>query len=334
MKNFLVKGLLFLILFAILSVFIGNLLPRRTYWGNDEYNSKIEVYKQYHRNSLNTVFFGSSRILTGVIPSLFDSVVNNTLQKRAVSFNLASAGTWFSETCFLYDEFLKDPQLYSNVDLVLLEFQNVMSIRWDRISTDKVIYYQNANNLKFIADYITHEDDPIAKKSIKTTHYLGSYGFAYLENLLHVGKSDLLFSSNREKPQIENRGYKKLEFNPNLVSEAEIKSYSENSQKYLGVNSETFNQSFNQRLIKMIHDSKEKGIKLIFILPPVKLTQGMIAVFNSIPEGNKIEVCDSRKYPQLYLKENWSDETHFNYKGARTFTGYVAEKILPLIPPR
>ena len=330
MRQFIKRCFLFFIVFLCISLIIRTLLPKNFYWGNDEYANKIHAYKKENTKKYNTVFFGSSRILTGLDPAIFDSLINLNSGKKVNSFNLASPGTWFNETYYLYDKFLDDPGLHANIDLVLMEFQNVMSIAWEKISTDKVIYYQNAGNLKFIANYSLHENDGMAKKTFKSLHYMSSYSIAYIENLLNVGKSDLLFPSAKKKDTIENRGYKKLRYNAHLVSEAEIKKYIENTDNYLHIEQHGFNRSYHYKIMEMISRSKEKGIKLIFILPPVHLTNSMMGVYKSIPDSNKIEICDSKKYSELYQLHHWSDQTHFNNIGAEIFTRYVVNKIIPL----
>lgn len=63
------------------------------------------------------------------------------------------------------------------------------------------------------------------------------------------------------------------------------------------------------------------------MLPPVRLTEGMMAVYNRLPAENKIDVCDPAQYPELYNKENWIDPVHLNVNGSRYLTEVVAEKL-------
>jgi hypothetical protein len=72
--------------------------------------------------------------------------------------------------------------------------------------------------------------------------------------------------------------------------------------------------------------ASKKGIELIWILPPVAVTEEMMAVFNSIPDTRKMNFNDVDRYPLLFQKKYWYDKTHFNEKGARLFSAIVAEE--------
>jgi hypothetical protein len=51
----------------------------------------------------------------------------------------------------------------------------------------------------------------------------------------------------------------------------------------------------------------------------------MMAVFNAIPNENKIEVHDPEKYPELYNSDNWIDPIHLNPGGSGYLTHYISE---------
>src|SRR5688572_20398759 len=94
MHKFLKQLGYFLLGFIAISVLIKNILPKHPYWGNEEYQAKIETFK---KQKYNTVFFGSSRILTGINPEYFDSLASGALI-NVKSYNLATTGTWANET--------------------------------------------------------------------------------------------------------------------------------------------------------------------------------------------------------------------------------------------
>jgi hypothetical protein len=54
----------------------------------------------------------------------------------------------------------------------------------------------------------------------------------------------------------------------------------------------------------------------------------MMAVFNNLPVGNRVEVCDPAKFPELYYPEHWADNTHLNIKGTKYLNGYLANELL------
>ena len=115
----LLKQLSYFILgFITISVIIKNILPENKYWGNEEYQSKIETFK---KQKYNTVFFGSSRILTGINPKYLDSLVNGT--DNIKSYNLATTGTWSNETFYIYEQFLNDVHFRQVLRLSLWSFR-------------------------------------------------------------------------------------------------------------------------------------------------------------------------------------------------------------------
>src|SRR5688572_18980355 len=117
MKRFLAQLCYFLIGFVAISILLRTILPKKKYWGNEEYESKIEIFR---KNKYNTVFFGSSRILTGIDPANIDSLFGESFH-TSKSYNLATTGTWSNETFYLYEQFLTDPSLTASVDHVFME---------------------------------------------------------------------------------------------------------------------------------------------------------------------------------------------------------------------
>ena len=107
------------------------------------------------------------------------------------------------------------------------------------------------------------------------------------------------------------------------ISTDGIKNFTENIHLYLHQKESKFNPVYYDKMMELIDKSNQKGIKLIFVLPAVRLTNGMMAVFNALPAENKIEICDPIKYPELYERENWIDPVHLNKIGSEFLTKYL-----------
>lgn len=327
MKQLFIRLGCFFASFILTSLIVGAILPEEKYWGNEKYESKI---KEFKGDKYNAVFFGSSRILTGINPNYFDSVMFESTGIKIRSFNLATAGSWSNETIYLFEQFLEDTLLSRNTDIVFMEFQNIMAIQLDRLSTSKVIYYQNLDNLSFVSDFGKDEVKSDVSKIPLALSMIGLYGLATLEENLNVGKSKLLFgrNDNLTKEETDARGFMKLDQKlSNRQIEATVNGYVSNIKTNLWTPASKTNDAFLFKLNDLIRRSEAKGIKLIYILPPVRLTKTMAATFHALPEKNKIQLCDVEKFPALYKPINWADKTHLNYRGSRFLNNYLAQEI-------
>lgn len=331
MKKLFIKILLFAFLIFLTGIALSLFLPQNTYWGNKEYAWKINEYK---KDNYNAVLFGTSRIYRGINPLVFDSLVNSETNANIKSFNLATHASWASETFYLYDAFLNDTSLSGGVNLVFMEFQNIMSIRPGRLGDEKAVYYQNLDNYWFMIKYSIYEVFRDPKKILTSGYSIGVYSFSTLLNVTNLKKINTKRDASPpiEVQSINDRGYlgfkdlKEVE-----VTDNNIRSFTENIRQFQQTDSTFHNPVFYGRITDLIERSRQRGIRLIFILPPVRLTEGMMSVFNKLPPDNKIEVCDPDKFTELYNKENWIDPVHLNTVGSTYLTRYVTNDFLKKI---
>jgi lysophospholipase L1-like esterase len=95
-----------------------------------------------------------------------------------------------------------------------------------------------------------------------------------------------------------------------------------------------FNKPYLSKINRTIDELKRKGIYPIFVFTPrseKNQYDEIIPLFNKIDAKYKIEIADSRKYPELYTVKNSADETHLNKKGAEIFTAILSQKFNELI---
>jgi hypothetical protein len=307
-------------------------LPNDYLWGNREYSNKLSIYKS---ESYNTVYFGSSRILTGINPLLLDSLLNQGKNSPIKSFNLATPGTWANENFYLYEQFLKDTALSNSVSLAFMEFQNIMAIRPDKLSSDKAIYYQSIDNLHFVYHYSLSEIRNGLKNIPSSLYIFGSHTLAGFQKLLNFNRlnfNDAPFDSIAYYG-IDSRGYLGLQerkaFRKKIATK-ELEAYKKSVLTHLRKPEEHYNKDFYNKCLEQISESRKKGIRLIFILPPVKLTAGMAAVYNALPMENKIQVCDPIKFSELYKEDNWIDETHLSKQGSNILNQYLAKEFITI----
>jgi hypothetical protein len=330
MRYFLKRTLVFATVLAAVSISLNFLFPSRPYWGNREYEKKTNFFK---KGNYNTVFFGSSRILSGINPLKFDSLANLSSTANSKSFNLATAGTWSNETFYLYDQFLSDTTLSANVQTVFIEFQNIMAIRFDKIATPKVVYYQNFDNLTFITSYALEELNATVSNLPTSLLFVFAYSIATAENLLNIGRINLNTTpfDSLSFYATDSRGYLPLETKASSrkkISEKTLNTYIENITNSLKIEDYERNEAFHKKINDLITRSKLRGIDVIFILPPVKLTPGMMSVFYAIPAKNKIQVCDPATFPELYNIDHWIDETHLTKEGSSYLTNHVCSQFV------
>jgi len=325
MKKFVIRSFVFIALILIIGISLNFILPESKYWGNREYNWKI---KQYRKGDYNAVLFGTSRIYRGVDPLTLDSLINQDSTKPPIkSFNLATHASWLNETFYLYDQFLQDTSLSNGIKTVFMEYQNVMSINPKKLVDEKIIYYQNINHYRFILKYSFYEVLREPKKIITSSYSLGAFSFVSFINLTNMKRiSTKIYEKNPpEYESINQRGYlayAELVKGKGTTQEL-ISSFTSNIHQYLNQKPIDYNPVYYDKMMELIAKSKQNGITLIFVLPPVRLTEGMMAVFNALPSEHKIELCDPFKYPELYEIQNWIDPVHLNKKGSGYLTTYL-----------
>lgn len=317
MKSFIYKTIFFGILIFLIGYSIRYVRPRERYWGNQEYEYKLNAYK---KDNYNTVFFGTSRIYRGINPLLFDSLINEGRVKQKKSFNLATHASWANETFYLYDQFLNNRSLSDSITYVFMEFQNIMAIRPSRLFDEKAIYYQNLYHYKFVLEFAASEIISRPKNTLTALYTVGAYTLATLVNFSDIKRISM--KRIKEIPlhvdRINSRGFLSLtESELHHATPEGIKSYTDNITSFLNMKNPRYNEAFYKKSMELIERSKQKGITLIYILPPVRLTEGMMGVYNLIPNENKIQVCDPAKYSELYELESWMDPVHLNLRGSK-----------------
>jgi len=328
MKKLFINIAAFSLLILTIGVALSLFLPVDPYWGNNEYDWKLRRYKEDH---YNTVLFGSSRIYRGFDPMVFDSAVNRAATFSRKTFNLASHGTWATETFYLYDAFLLDTTLSSGVNLALVEFQNIMSIQPRKLTSEKTVYYQDLDHYLFMCRFSYYEMLRDPKRIPSSIYSIGAFSlttFLNLTNLKQIStKKDT--SPPMRMANTTDRGYLGFkELNEVEVTDKHIRSLTDNIRQYKDTGTDRYNPVFYDRVMGLIERSNQRGIRLVFLLPPVRLTEGMMAVYNAIPDENRIAVVDPDEHDLLYNTENWIDPIHFNKLGTQYFTLSVGNQYL------
>jgi hypothetical protein len=321
-KTFLKKFASFVVV-LVLSTFVMSMLPHRNpLYGNSDFQIKLDSIEK-KANNYNFYFFGSSRIATGLNPAVFDSAMS-TRHVNSHSFNMATYGTWFSESEYLINAFTN--KITGNGSVLFIEFDNVMSIDWDKIDTDKNLYYQNAANYRFIAEYARENATRSAKDFLVSMHFLTTHGLTAILNLLNLGKSEDICDYGIRKIDFGQGGFKALH-RTDTSRLPDISRFARNADKSFQSNAKG-NAAFMHQISRIIQTATEHGFKVYFILTPKKYTGEMAAIFKSIPPKNCMNYATFLLQQTLYDKSLWSDNLHFNIEGAKRYTEFVVAEYI------
>jgi hypothetical protein len=83
------------------------------------------------------------------------------------------------------------------------------------------------------------------------------------------------------------------------------------------------NEVEEKKIHDLIEEFKSMGINTIFLLPPKSdyaSLENQMALFNSIPVANRLNMADPVRFPEFYDIRYADDNLHFNMEGARLYT--------------
>ncbi|WP_081210000.1 hypothetical protein [Salegentibacter sediminis] len=327
MKKFLNKILIFSIILFVFNLVLGFILPIRTYYGNEMFEQKFSSIKN-DLNDYNLYFFGSSRIVNGINPKVFDSVMQ--VNDRDInSYNLGSYGTWFNENIFLINSILNDTSIKDAT--FMIEFQQVMSVPWEKIDNHKNIYYQSSDNFTFILNYVLDKDIRTFRDFLIGVHYIFSYSISETLNIFNLGKLKGLesYSHSKESKKFDNKGFFAIDSRKEM-NQITISNYQSKGVQLFQANESKSNGAFEKKINEIIKKAQERNISIIFILTPKNYTKEMVANYKTLPSENKIDYEKFLDQTSLFEAANWGDHTHFNFQGAQYFTEFVAKEFLIL----
>lgn len=326
----------FLGLFVIL-IFIGELGWKATdlpyYWGNVQLNTKLEYLKEKKIDPDN-YFIGSSVTFRHVIPTIFDSLSYNDI---GYSFNLGCDGIFAPQTTFLLEHLMEEDTSIKHLFIEL----NSYDYFGQNFRTTRSKYYFNS---KYLADFYQY----ISASSISITNKLGISGmylYTYFEKIGGLGMRNKFLTQLQEKNTFKGDvlmgEYKDGHFalKEKKRSQKEEKELKEELQKiendfeltYRNILSKKtgYNKVLKKQLDTFFQKAKEKNVNVIFILNPVEYVfdkpSEMVALFQALPEKNKIDLADPNKHQEFYLLENRWDRGHLNDKGAIIYSKKLAE---------
>ena len=328
-------------------IFCSFHLPR--FWG--VCYDRLHFYET-HSTKYNTLFIGSSLTRYQVNPTLFDSV-NGLAGIKTSSYNFGVDGACPTEIFTTYKYLLRNKPATLNyvfVELTLIDnfdMGQLHSLR--RKSSFGLDQYVLALPLTLESNYSCSGEKDILL-----------FDFCHLvENIFKIGMLKDGYDFKQKRRSLENisdvMDYEPLPIGSVVKQPDTTGKYFDRHQKFLKeslpelkINTHTAEKMFvdpkflagskvdNAYLAmarQMLTIADEKGVKLIFILPPRLSKENykdLLPVYFSIPAANRIQLADANDFPDFYKVEYSYDIKHINQYCVPLYTGALAAGFIKL----
>jgi len=314
MKKFIIN--IILLFFCLFLAGYGlSSLKKYKFYGEYFIRQKANYYDQ-HGDEYNTIVFGSSRMYRQVNAGLLDSATAHKIK----AYNLASGGTFFSESMYEY----RHINIHKNVKYIIFEIQDVQPFDVNAY-TEKFLYCHDFSTVNFELKYFMNEND-WNSSFLSVSHF-----FANIFYLKKLGQ--------RDKPQNEfvdyNNGYYPLEKDyEKLLKVKELRLQYLQDTTFISRDNINFEKKIKEKLnpalideLRLLaKDCKNKGIKLIFLLPPfAKPTE--LSEIKNIPDTKILDFSSRNKFKEFYSPGNVYDYGHLSTKGSAVFTMKLADSL-------
>ncbi len=335
MSSFIVKTITFLVVLILLIQIPSFFLP--DYWGNDSLMKKFRHLENSHE-SFNSYFLGTSRVLNGLDPVMFDRYS----KIKTKSFNLGVAGSPGMERFGLLDELIENPKY--NTKVIICEFP-LFTVPSDRLASSvRGRYFVNTHVLYNFLKIMKY--DKILDFSDKLNG-IAKMNMLWVKNLFKVGLLKGQFRAIRSKNKYYNvkyAGFKELdvehagepEQRRRRVLLQDTLSLTNRHTASLDVYNSSKEELDNNENIHLSHvimsyieKAKAKGIDLRFLLLPKahpEYYKSSYPTFVKLPEHSKIDYADPINHPTFYKVKNSFDRAHLNSTGAHVMTRLIVEQ--------
>lgn len=298
------------------------------------------------RGTYNHLAIGSSRILCHLRPFELDSICG--LEGLDLStFNFGSAGTGSPQTLDLFDAILASP-LAEELKLITMEL--TIPLPSDEFNSVYYNHFWNWKNTSIAARYIWQRNVSWGEKRRNSLlvfkHFLSAQLLLGQEKIL-----DQFFSIDahwriEDNCHAEARGYHSLdELWENALPEflrrrrekllALRESFEETIEINIQSHKEPLPSQYSRHYVEILKEkiemAKEKGVFLLFVLPPPQQTgTEHLNILHHLPESHVFDCTNPEQYSELYKFEHLFDLSHLNDKGGKFFTAAIASKLVEL----
>jgi len=321
------------------------------YWCGPVIANKERVYFE-SANKFKVVFLGSSRINHGIDPDTFDKTYRNLTGKKMRSFNFGISGGSVGE---IYKSFLKVLNDDKNeLELIIVELVSVSTSLKDKfcksnLHTNRNKYWLDLETFLFSLRNLKGQkvgDDISTRAKFR---YAKNYAVNYAEKLSNAGMyEDMLNYRLQGYPKKKGLGPKRNGYNninklessgakrarkTFLKNKEQLVEKKKESIKYFQERSSSnkLNESYRAYIDEMINMAENKGVKILFLAPPlmgVDTHEEVFPILDGLPTKYKLNLANAKKYPEFYKAANIWDGNHLNNKGAQLLSKLLAKKIL------
>jgi hypothetical protein len=303
-------------------------------------------FLQEHRDDLDTVFIGSSRIRHQISPAIFDRTMRQAgLPTR--SFNFGINGMVPPEDGYVLECLLGAKPRH--LRWVFIELDEMQTKRVPGTeSTRRSVYWHDRKRTSLVLRAIldagqeaggfalfrrTGELILPGRANSEARDLLFFHGTLFAKNLTNTGRKTDLSGWITRHWQAENVGShgdgyvprnKKMSAAETVVYEAQLKNaVTESGSRFVSASTE---QSYRQ----VAQEVRRAGAIPIFLVTPLTMQIKLGFRPESGIADNVMSFNDARAYPQLYRKEMRLDGDHLNSVAAEEFTRLVAKNFSQL----
>jgi hypothetical protein len=318
------RGLLlsavFLASWAGSSFLIGTLLP----FPNVPNVGAKWRYFDDHKDRIDTVFIGSSRMVSQIIPTEFDAETA-ALGAPTHSFNLACTGMWPPESCFFLRQILKLRPLH--LKWVVIDLMNVNSrIYGGNGGAQRAEYWHDGHGtLMAWRDILDSTKTP----QEKATH-LWTHGCIFVTRLANPGRAvewlaTRMHLSNAERPPdwVQTAGFEPNSKDP-LPADAVQQFVETVAELKKGLSKQRMRPVFYDAVKEMAAEVRRAGAEPVFVLAP---TMSVKENWGGLPPGvTLLAFNDPTQYPLLFDPDLHFNAWHLNERGAVPYSHLLARR--------
>jgi hypothetical protein len=344
--------------FVVAACLLNQIIPSPTIPANVVFTGPKYDYYKAHKDEYNTLFFGSSRIYSHVVPEVFDATVQSSLQSSSPASTIEKKGTAIKDikakemrinsynfgipamraldSAILVEEVLADPP--KNLKWVF--FESILDKGYEPIPnarTQRAMYWHTWENTRTAAQYILTSDESLPSKAV----LLSSHLLPFLYQQINVGRlfNQLLPSEFSAEEQQVAADFTATEGYYALTDEADPKRqlFLQNQADYLSQvaalekaqvqpnQALTLSANKQQLLERVTRTIRAAGAEPIFVEPP------SLHIATDFQAAQKLGIVDKlfsykdpQRFPQLYSPSERHDADHLNDSGSREFTRLLA----------
>jgi hypothetical protein len=317
--------------FCITSLGLHLFLPRQEVAG---VSPKVRFIKE-HRDDIDTLFIGSSRVYHGLNPSAFDAVTA-AAGLPTHSYNFGVDAMLPPETFYVVDQILAaHPR---KLRWVFIELEDVqVTISPEHLHTQRALSWHDWKRTWIVANKLLELDvhekwKQKRNRILRNRNALATHFRLFLQNLVNTGRvfdQTPLSSQEEDLPQLDYEpkgdGYAPTMVRMEGERRARYEAWvaADPSSATLRDVDRYADQAFRHYAEKF----RALGATLIFFVTPGSRAFLPSRFIGGQP-GAVMAFNDARAFPSLYLTSSRIDEGHLNAKGADEFSRLLALRFL------